>query len=269
MGYTDLAVQRKLPAGFEFESMPPEQAMAYFRALGITPTWDYRELWGLEQRRAFTVAKLTQLDLLEKVHDLIDDAIAKGTSLFEFQEALTDELTDAGWGGKAISTRLENIYRTNLATAYAAGEDEQLQESAQARAARGLRTLWTYQAVGDTRTRETHQERAGTTLPAEDAWWGNNRPPIDFCCRCWVDEETDMSRETERPDIPNVTYRNPQTGEEISVPRGVQPGFGTRNWDSAVGDELRRRLAQAKPEIRRAVARGIDRDKLQPRAKKT
>lgn len=258
-----------LPEGFEFFSLPPEQAIQYFRRLGIEITDDYRDLWSKEQRRAFTVAKLTQLDLLEKVHDLIDGAIADGMSLAEFQEHANEALSAAGWGGKLGSSRLENIYRTNLASAYAAGDHEQMQEAALERAQRGEVTYLEFNAVGDERTRPAHEDRDGTVLPIDDPWWDENTPPLDYECRCWPTEHTERTldryglKQTERPDIPSVAYRNPKTGEELTAPRGVQPGFGRRNWDTAVGDELRRRLAAAPRDLRRAVKAGIEKGQVQ------
>jgi SPP1 gp7 family putative phage head morphogenesis protein len=259
--------------GIRFEALPPERAMAYFRRLGVQVTSDYRELWSVSQRRAFTVAKLTQLDLLEKVRDLIDRAIADGISLAEFTDSVEDDLAAAGWGGELSSSRLENIYRTNLASSYSAGEWEQIAESAAARAERGKRTLLTYHAVGDERTREEHEALSGTTLPIDDPFWDECYPPIDFSCRCWVTEETDASLErdgltvSDRPATEYVTYRNPHTEEEIRVPQGVEPGFGQRNWDTAVRDELGRRLAATSPDLRRAIRSDLPAAGVQPKGK--
>jgi hypothetical protein len=82
------------------------------------------------------------------------------------------------------------------------------------------------------RTREEHQERSGTVLPIDDEWWTTNTPPLDVNCRCWTVEHTEGSLQrygldvTEAPDIPDVEYEHPKTRERITVPEGVQPGFG-------------------------------------------
>ena len=264
-----------LPLGFEFWALPPEEAIAYFRSLGITVTEDYRDLWGLEERRAFTVAKLTQLDLLEFAYAEIDKGIAEGKSLEEFQEHMQTRLEEAGWGGEiSTSSRLENIYRTNLASAYSAGEWRQIQAAAAERAQFGEQTFLEYNAVGDSRTREEHEERSGTVLPIDDEWWDDNYPPLDYQCRCWVTEHTESTlaryglSETDRPNFPDVEYEHPETGEAITAPQGVRPGFGRRNWDTAVRAEYDRRLAATAPEIRRAVTAGVEETQLQPRERK-
>ena len=90
-------------------------------------------------------------------------------------------------------------------------------------------------------------------------------------CRCWVTEHTQQSLkrygldETGRPDIPDVEYEHPKTGEKLTVPEGVRPGFGQRNWDSAIRDVYEQRLAAAAPEVRRAIKSGTPEDMLQER----
>jgi SPP1 gp7 family putative phage head morphogenesis protein len=250
-----------LPSGFEFWALPPEEAIAHFRALGVEITSDWRALWSKSERRAFTVAKLTQLDLLEFAYGEVDKAIAEGMSLSEFQERMTDRFEEAGWGEEFSSSRLEAIYRTNLASEYAAGEWEQMQESASERARFGEETFLEFNAVGDSRTRPEHEERSGTVLPIDDPWFLDNSPPLDFSCRCWVTEHSEQSMQrygleaTARPDFPMVEYEHPHTGETLMAPQGVQAGFGKRNWDVAVHQEYERRLAAAPAAIRKAVGK--------------
>ena len=94
-------------------------------------------------------------------------------------------------------------------------------------------------------------------------------PPLSWNCRCWVTEhaESELAADgitpTERPDIPNVEYENPKTGERITVPAGVHPGFGQRNWDTAVREVYEQRLAAARPEVRRGVKAGTPEGRLQ------
>lgn len=260
-----------LPPGFEFFALPPAEAIRYFQALGIEPTWDYREMWTAEQRRAFTVAKLTQLDLLEFAYREVDRGIAEGMSLSEFQQRMTERLDEAGWGGVLGSSRLENIYRTNLASAYSAGEWERIEASAAERAANGEVTYLEFNAVGDSRTREDHEARSGTVLPVTDPWFLENTPPLDFNCRCWLTEHTESTlaryglKPTERPDTPPVEVENPHTGERFTVPQGVAPGFGRHNWDTAVREIYDQRMAAALPAVRRAVGWGVTEVQLQPR----
>lgn len=45
----------------------PKEALAWFKAKKLKPGFDYRDVWLEEHSAAFTVAKMTQLDLLSDV----------------------------------------------------------------------------------------------------------------------------------------------------------------------------------------------------------
>ena len=265
--------------GFLFETFSPEEVLSYFRSQGIQITDDYRDLISDERYRAFTVAKLTQLELLTEVHGEIDKAISRGISLTQFQDELIPSLQRAGWLGgdeKKLSTRLENIYRTNLAGSYAAGEDEQRRTAALDRAARGIRTFQEYHAVGDSRTRETHLERDGIVLPIDHPFWDANTPPLDYQCRCWITSHVEdqlerrglkVTPESELEEYKPVEWRNKITGEIIKVSPGVQPGFGYRDWRQSLKDALAQRLAAAPSGIRKAVEATLPPEPKKPKLK--
>ena len=48
---------------------PPQAALDWFKAKGIQPGFDYRDVWLEEQANAFTVAKMLNADLLVEVHE--------------------------------------------------------------------------------------------------------------------------------------------------------------------------------------------------------
>ncbi|EDS5133801.1 phage head morphogenesis protein, partial [Salmonella enterica subsp. enterica serovar Minnesota] len=43
--------------------LPPERAIAYLKNKGYRITWDWEEMWQEAHAQAFTVAKLTRLDI--------------------------------------------------------------------------------------------------------------------------------------------------------------------------------------------------------------
>ncbi|EEB7342869.1 phage head morphogenesis protein, partial [Salmonella enterica] len=44
--------------------LPPERAIAYLKNKGYNITWDWEDMWQDAHAKAFTVAKLTRMDIL-------------------------------------------------------------------------------------------------------------------------------------------------------------------------------------------------------------
>jgi uncharacterized protein with gpF-like domain len=65
-----------------------KEALAWLKSKKLTPGFDYRDVWKQEHSIGFTVAKMTQLDLLSDVKALVEDAMASGQSFAEFREVL-------------------------------------------------------------------------------------------------------------------------------------------------------------------------------------
>lgn len=239
----------------EFEGLSFSEATSYFRTIGVRPTQSYKETWEEEGYRAFTVARLTKLDLLEDVKRHIDRAIEEGTSLAEFQANVGALLRKSGWAhigpvGNELGSaaRLENIYRTNLASAWAAGDWQQLRSAAATRKARGEETLVRLNDVGDERVRESHHAISGTVLPIDHPWWRTHSPPLGAQCRCYVTEETDPAQRVEPPATTWEQFER-LDGSTISVPDGIQPGFGRQGWRQAIDEALRQKIKTADPAV--------------------
>lgn len=87
--------------------------------------------------KAFAVAKVARLDILQDIRNAVDRALADGTT-FDIRDNLTPLLKAKGWWGRDPVTgaqmgsphRLETIYRTNLQTAYMAGRHKDFRENA-------------------------------------------------------------------------------------------------------------------------------------------
>lgn len=177
--------------------LPFPEAIAYLKSKIPEATWDWDELTAAAQQRAFTVAKLTQLDLLASVQEELVAAQVAGTTFETFREELEPRLKARGWWGLqtipnpttgALETvltgapwRLLTIYRTNTQSALMAGRYQQQ------RAVATQRPYWRYLAVGDTRTRPAHQTINGKIVRADDPFWVKNYPPNGFNCRCRVE----------------------------------------------------------------------------------
>lgn len=176
-------------------TLPPEQAIAYFREKGYAITWGWQELWQEAQAKAFTIAGVTKMDVLMDIRQAVDTALAKGETYSQFARDLAPVLQAKGWfgrgaqidpetgemPGKALTPwRLKTIYQTNLQTAYMAGRYKTQMENV------AERPFWQYVAVMDRRTRPSHAALNGLVFRADDPFWQSFYPPCGFNCRCRV-----------------------------------------------------------------------------------
>lgn len=224
-------------------SLPPEEAIKWFQSKGYAITWDWRDMWNADHARAFTVAKVSQLDVLADIRTAVDDALRNGTSFAEFQKQLRPELQKKGWWGEkeladpetgevkkvqlGSARRLRIIYDTNLRTAHAAGKWERIQD--RKKALPYLRYI--PRTDGDNRRKE-HQALRDTVLPVDDPFWDTFYPPNGWGCACSVQQVNDrmlkslgLSVNSKAPKIPAQSYTNRRTGEVTKVPKGISPGF--------------------------------------------
>src|SRR5688572_26307789 len=129
----------------EFSSEPAPEVLRYFRAKGMRPAFDWRDVWASEHAVAFTVAKAVKLDVLETLRQAVDDAIAKGEPFASFRANLEPKLKALGWWGRqdvvdpetgrqvsaqlGSPRRLRTIYSANIRSAFAAGIWERAQRT--------------------------------------------------------------------------------------------------------------------------------------------
>lgn len=177
-------------------TLPPKQAVAYLRSKGMAITWDWEEQWQEAHAQAFTVAKVTRLDILEDIRSAVQQAIDEGKTSAWFEKELTPVLQGKGWWGTAAHVdpdtgevsqvqlgspwRLQTIYRTNLQTAYMAGRFQALLENVDER------PYWMYVAILDGKTRPGHRAMNGKVLRYDDPFWQSFYPPNGWGCRCRV-----------------------------------------------------------------------------------
>ncbi|ECK5020278.1 phage head morphogenesis protein, partial [Salmonella enterica] len=176
--------------------LPPARAIAYLKNKGYRITWDWEEMWQEAHAQAFTVAKLTRLDILEDIRRALEQALAEGKTGKWFAKELTPVLQAKGWWGKTTAVnpvtgeeeavqqgspwRLETIFRTNMDTLYSAGRWAEQRENT------GERPYWMYVAIRDSRTRKTHLAIHGLVFRFDDPFWDAFYPPNGWRCRCSV-----------------------------------------------------------------------------------
>ncbi|WP_051529375.1 phage minor head protein [Meiothermus cerbereus] len=164
-----------MPWNVEATPTDPEQAIAWFRARLPLPDPAYRALSEEARRRAFFVAGLAQLDMVQEALDALDAALAKGETFEQFKDRLSERIQRA-WGG-ASAHRLRTIFDTNLQSAYGAGRWKAADELRQER------PYWGLSVVLDGRTSRICLNLAGVVLPADHPFWNTHIPPLHFRCR--------------------------------------------------------------------------------------
>lgn len=140
---------------------------------------DFKALADEAKVKAFAVSGIARGDQLNTVFTTLQRAIDEGTSFDQFKKECGDIFERRGWTGKR-AWRVDNIFRTNIQTAYNVGRYKQLNEDVD------VLPYWMYSAVNDSRTRPEHLAMNGRTWPANHPVWNTWYPPNGYRCRCSV-----------------------------------------------------------------------------------
>lgn len=175
-------------------SLPPQKAIDYLSQKGYALSFNYDEIMHETHHKAFTVAKVTKLDLLTDIHQSLNDALAKGTPFNEWKKNLIPTLVKHGWYGETTVTdprtgetkdiyvgsrRLKTIFDTNMQVSYSAGRYREMMELPDS-------VYWRYVTRDDSRVRHSHALLHGMIRHRDDPVWITNYPPNDWACRCKV-----------------------------------------------------------------------------------
>jgi SPP1 gp7 family putative phage head morphogenesis protein len=181
--------------------LPPEQAIAHLQAKGLGVTGSWRDWVDGQHARAFTVANVTKLDVLDDIHKSLVDALKNGKTFEQWKTDLVPTLQQKGWWQREATAeqlksagrlntdtgeiakglapfRLKTIYATNMQSAYQAGRYDQMMEQA------AERPFWGYEAVLDRLTRPRHRAMHGMIFRYDDKGWASFYPSCGYRCRC-------------------------------------------------------------------------------------
>lgn len=190
-----------------------EEAERYFKEkIPITPK-EFEAIAEQYRALAFTVSGYTKAQVLKKFYDALLSAIENGTTMKSFRDEMNSFLETCGYTG-ITAFQADNIFRTNVQTAYQVGHYEQMTQPEVLQA----RPYWMYDAVNDTRTRPSHLAMDGHVFPADSPVWDTWYPPNGFRCRCTVRslsqrqvEDRGLEVESEVPrsaELPNGRFTN-------------------------------------------------------------
>ena len=218
------------------------EAIASVRKRVPVPKAVWNTMQAEEREHAFTVSQVARTQVLQQVLDAIDKAVTTGTAITDFRDEVADKLIDQ-WGGE-IPGRIEVIFRSNIAAAYAEGRHA----INSAPAVKEARPYWRYDDTDNDRECDTCHDCHGVILPADDPWWNDHHPPLHFNCCCTVtalspEEAADEGVDEEGPDV------------DVDEGFGAEPSSVGSDWVpdlSSIDPELRAALTERLAEMRAA-----------------
>jgi SPP1 gp7 family putative phage head morphogenesis protein len=175
--------------------LPPQEALKYFTDKGyILPkklSEGWQEVWQEAHSKAFTVARVTRMDVLDDIRGMVTKSLEEGITFEQFKKELMPKLQKKGWWGIVQDEegndvqlgsvrRLKTIYDTNLRTSYMAGRYKDMYLNAK------NRPYWMYDAKEDGRTRPAHKALDGVVYRYDHPFWDTHYPPNGWRCRCNV-----------------------------------------------------------------------------------
>ena len=217
--------------------LPFEQAKQFWADKTQMSPAEFNRLRGEAKARAFAVSGIAKGDELSTVYNALQKSVDTGTSFSDFKRDCAPIFERRGWTGKR-AWRVDNIFRTNIQTAYNVGRYQQMMEVVD------TFPYWRYDGINDARTRPTHLAMHGRVFRADSPVWDTWYPPNGFRCRCSVTPLTEgqvkrrgLKVETWDPSGETVFPIDPQTGMRSPVPVQLlpDPGFaynpGKAYWE--------------------------------------
>lgn len=216
----------------------PLEAISLFSERSLLPMGIYKELSALAKQRAFSVAGVAHLDVLQMVFDLLGEALNAGPEASNFDDIKANiaDTLEAEWGGE-IPGRVETIFRTNMQSAYSAGRaaimaDPDVMED---------RPYWLFDSVVDSRRTPICEAMHGVCRPANDPGWNGLYPPNHFGCRSVISTLTEEEAKAHgiSAGFPHYVAAPGfgQMPQELAIATGSLP---ERNYDPAIARLIER-----------------------------
>ena len=216
--------------------LEPAEAVRYFESKGYKLGFRWQDVAAEAHARAFTVAGVMKVDVLQDVRAALTDALKNGKTFEQFKDGLIPTLQKKGWFGRGdvvdgetgeihgrrlTPRRLDTIFRTNMQSAYMAGR------YATQMAQVDTRPWWEYVAVLDNRTRPAHAALHGIVYRYDDPFWTTFYPPCGYRCRCRVRTRAFGYRDSENP--PSSAGRLEEVQQPVGRDGTMPPALGYRN----------------------------------------
>ncbi|HAV2715433.1 phage head morphogenesis protein [Acinetobacter baumannii] len=209
-------------------NLPPKDAISYLEEKGFKIGWDWHETLDNAHSKAFTVAKIARMDLLQDIRQSLITAMEKGQTLEQWKASITPTLQEKGWWGKKTvinpegreqevqlgsPRRLRTIYDTNMQSAFAAGRYKAMLAGAE------TRPFWEWRHITISNPRKQHVALNGRLFRFDDPFWNVAYPPSEWGCKCRVIARS--AREVEGKEILSGEGNESDIYERVGVDRNT------------------------------------------------
>ena len=184
-----------------------EFIIEWFQSKGYDMSWNWNEVWQDSHAKAFTVAKVMKLDLLQDIRKSWQRAFDQGITFEQWRLRIEGTLQRQGWWGRVPVKdvpgyedlteaqkqvigdpeklvqlgslhRLRTIFETNNSVAYNSGRWKQQSDN------KGHRPYLLYNQLDRPTRRITHEPFDNLVFHIDDPIWNIIYPPNGFYCAC-------------------------------------------------------------------------------------
>jgi SPP1 gp7 family putative phage head morphogenesis protein len=205
--------------------LPFNKAVSTLRDKTAISTETWNDFSGEAQNYAFTIAGLTQAEVLQDLQDLVDEAIQNGSTPEEFIDQFKYQVGDR-W--TVDDSRIRQILDSNVRSSERQGKYERLMNPA----LQSMRPYLMWRHRDSVVPRPAHLALNGKVFPANHPFWSIAFPSCAFGCKCVA-----MSLSGKDVARMGLTIEEPPDPHSIAGPGwGYTPGAGT--------DEMRTEILQ-------------------------
>lgn len=146
------------------------EALQYAHSKKIVLPDEFYSMDLKTRQMATTVSFLSSLEQIETVIKAVNKSIADGGTFKDFQKLIEES--------EIILPKyyLDNVFRTNIQSAYGHGRWQQQQRN------KAKRQYLMYSAINDSRVRPSHLALNRIVRPIDDPFWLTHYPPLGFRC---------------------------------------------------------------------------------------
>ena len=199
---------------------------AFAQRTDVVPKYRFERLDEAARARAFTAARIADLDVLRDLHSGLREIIGSGGSFRDFVDDIEGTMERRGWAG-TTAWHAKLIYDQNVAMAYTAGRFDQARESGA--------TYWRYLPSTAAEPRGEHEQYYGQVFPLGEG----PMPPLDFGCACeW-----------------EPVFADEMAGVDVQQPLRVSEGQEFQFSPASYFEPVSIRLADYPAELHEAIRR--------------
>jgi SPP1 gp7 family putative phage head morphogenesis protein len=237
----------------KFEPLPMDEAIEFWREkIPLTPD-EFYAMAAEARSKAFTISGISSLDILFDIHKALLKALEKDTTFEEFRKEVNAIFEKKGWTGLS-PYRLDNVFRTNIQTAYQVGRYRQMTDPDII----NRRPYWMYDAVNDSRTRETHLALDQVVFPADHPFWDTWYPPNGYRCRCGVQSLSEREVKKQGLKVSTEIPKMVAAPGQLGRPLLPDPGFTNNPAKAFWEPDLSKYPRELKDAYLDRSAKGVD-----------